>query len=156
MTQLGSLLKNDLVCCGYDAINKKSLIEKISGLFSAYTTTPTEQIFDAFLEREQLGSTAIGHGVAIPHIRTTLFIKPQLAILTLNNPIDYDAADQRPVDIIFALIAVENSNNEHLSLLAECSGLLSQAEVRAQLRHAQTNLELMELLQSMMYSIEHH
>lgn len=154
MTQLGSLLKSDLICNQFSAINKKSLIEKISTLFSTYTSTPSEQIFDAFLEREQLGSTAIGHGVAIPHIRTTQFIKPQLAIVTLSDPIDFDAADQRPVDIIFALIAVENDNNEHLSLLAECSGLLSQADFRAQLRQAQTPTELIQLIQSQTHSLE--
>lgn len=154
MTHIGYLLKSDLVCCQFEAVNKKSLIEKISQLFSAYTTTPSEQIFDAFLEREQLGSTALGHGVAIPHIRTTHFIKPQIALITLSNPIDFDAADQRPVDIIFSLIAVENDNNEHLSLLAECSSLLSQADFRAQLRHAQTQHELIQLTQSQTHSLE--
>ena len=155
MTQLGSLLKTDLVCSQFDAVSKKSLIEQLSLLFSPYTNTPTDQIFDAFFDREKLGSTAIGQGVAIPHIRTTLFIKPLLAVLILKTPIDFDADDQRPVDIIFALIAIENDNDDHLNLLSECSRLLTQQENRQTLRQSQTDDELISQLHKMILSIEH-
>ena len=148
--KLEAILKNDFILCQHHFDNKKSLLEYISIIFTQNMSPKIKDlIFDAFLERENLGTTALGYGVAIPHIRTDIFETPQLAIIQLKTPIEFGAEDRQPVDIIFALIASNSHHNEHLELLAECSKLLIQPELRQKLRNSMTISNIISTIKQM-------
>ena len=93
-------------------------------------------IYDALCERERLGATSVGDGVAIPHARLPNLETVSGVFARLSHPIDYDAADDEPVDLVFLLLAPESANAEHLRALAKISRLFKKSEYRASLRGA--------------------
>ncbi len=145
--KLESLLQTQLILCQQQITSKKALLEKLSIILTKNLTKHQQShIFDAFIAREQLGSTALGHGVAIPHIRTNIFNQTQVAIIQLQKPINFEAEDHRPVDIVIALIASENDSQQHLNLLSECSSLLIQPKVRKKLRQARDARDILDVI----------
>lgn len=145
--KLLQLLDKQLIACQQCSPTKKAVLELISEKFAQLAKPSAKhEIFDAFIEREKLGSTALGHGIAIPHIRMSIFEQPKLSIIQLNQAVDFGAEDQRPVDLIFALIAPENGINDHLNLLAECSALLIKPHMRQQLRLANEPLAIINAI----------
>lgn len=124
---IASLLVNaDNIHCNENAItSKKRLLENLSHYLATNTPTMTaERIFQALLERERLGSTGLGKGVAIPHARVPELTETVAALMVLNKPINYDAADNQPVDIIFGLLVPDGSEQYHLDHLARLARLL--------------------------------
>ncbi len=95
-------------------------------------------VFDALVERESHGSTGVGRGVAIPHARLPGLDRMKAVFVRLDEPVPFDAVDDQPVDILFALFAPENAGSEHLRALARASRLLRSEEMRQQLRLART------------------
>ena len=129
------------------AASKKKALESIAGLFAASVNMPNaETIFKKLLEREQLGSTGMNHGIALPHARMKGISKPQGALVRLRQGVDFDALDDQPVDLLFGLLVPENATEEHLSLLASLARLFSDQQLCNQLRQAKTTQEIMELL----------
>jgi PTS system nitrogen regulatory IIA component len=94
------------------------------------------ELLSAVMERERLGTTGIGSGVAIPHARVKGLTQMSAAFARLGTEIDYDAVDDRPVDLVVMLLAPENAGAEHLRALAQVSRLLRREETRARLRAA--------------------
>ena len=124
---IASLLINaDNIHCQEDAISsKKRLIENMSHYLAANTQAiAADPIFQALLERERLGSTGLGKGVAIPHARVPGITETIAAMMTLSTPINYDSADNQPVDIIFGLLVPEDGDQYHLEHLARLATLL--------------------------------
>jgi PTS system nitrogen regulatory IIA component len=99
-------------------------------------------IFEALSTREKLGSTGLGHGVAIPHGRMADLQIPRLGLLRLREAVDFDSMDQEPVDLLVGLIVPESSTSEHLELLAELARWLSQPNAIAMLRRAGDDADL--------------
>lgn len=97
-------------------------------------------------ERERLASTGLGHGVAIPHGRFGALDRPRAAFLKLTTPIDFDAPDGRPVDLVFAMVVPEQAVAGHLAQLAEIAERFSEADFRDALRGASDTRELARLL----------
>jgi nitrogen PTS system EIIA component len=95
-------------------------------------------VLDAILVREQAGSTGVGAGVAVPHARLAGLDRMRGVFLRLETPVDFDAVDGAPVDLIFALLAPADAGSEHLRALARVARLLRQKELRQQLRRAGT------------------
>ena len=95
-------------------------------------------ILEALMERERHGSTGVGRGVALPHARLPGLEKMKAVVVRLEKPVAFDAMDDQPVDILFALFAPETAQTEHLRALARVSRLLRQGEVREQLRQARS------------------
>ena len=93
---------------------------------------------DALLAREQLGSTGLGSGVAIPHARLAGLRRIRAVFMRLETPVEFDSVDGQPVDLLFALLAPPEAGAEHLLALARVSRLLRQSELRKQLRQSQT------------------
>ena len=121
---------------------KKRALEYLSELLShEQTALESEELFSAFLERERLGSTAIGHGVAIPHIRSDKINKPLAALLHLSESIDFGNNDE-PVDLVLGLIVPTEDPEQHLGVLAEIARQFSVADFRQQLRQASDNQSL--------------
>jgi PTS system nitrogen regulatory IIA component len=95
-------------------------------------------VFDALLEREAQGSTGVGRGVAIPHARLAGLDRMRAVFVRLDEPVGFDAVDDQPVDLLFALFAPEGASSDHLRALARASRLLRSEQMREQLRQARS------------------
>ncbi len=126
--------------------SKKRALEMLSERLATAThqLTATE-IFDRLNARERLGSTGLGHGVAIPHSRTPGIDDAVGAILKLKNGVDFDALDKQPVDFFFALLVPEESREEHLELLSQLAELFSDKTALARIRSTEHADELLNL-----------
>jgi PTS system nitrogen regulatory IIA component len=141
------LLEPDRVVCDRETASKKRLLELASEtLAKGSPDLTTAQIFDSLLGREKLGSTGLGHGVALPHGRSKIVQEPRLAVVRLSQGIDYDAPDSEPVDLIFALIVPEESTEEHLQILAMLAEMLANESFVTRLRTASNCQSLFSLL----------
>ena len=148
MTQLVDIIAPNRVVYQSKAESKNEVIKVACERFadSAPTLLNTPQLFSAFVAREQLGSTALGHGVAIPHIRSDIATTPMAALIQLHKSIDFDALDYLPVDIILALVVPSQQDTLHLNLLAEASQRLASEDFRYQVRQADSAATLFDVL----------
>ena len=105
-------------------------------LAAGQSSLDESQIFSCMLERERLGSTGVGHGVAIPHSRMEGVEQAIVAIAVLENGVDYDAIDGEDVDILFALLVPQECTEEHLQILASAAEMFSDADLCSTLREA--------------------
>lgn len=145
--QINELLSPARVTQNLSASSKKRLLEKISVLLHHDEPQLDENAaFQSLLEREKLGSTGIGHGVAIPHGRIKGLKKAVGAFVRLDDGMDYESSDHEPVRLIFALLVPENATDEHLALLAKLATLFNKQDVRAKLLDAHDNEELYQCL----------
>lgn len=106
-----------------------------------------KKLFDNLICREKLGTTALGNGIAIPHGRNEQCKKPTAVFILLNKPIDYDAPDGQPVDIIFAIMVPLDADHDHLSCLASIARVLSSDQLVGKLRSTHNDKVLYELLE---------
>ncbi len=143
---LDGLLAADAVICDLKATSKKHLLQELAGYAAEVSALDERTVFDALLERERLGATSVGNGVAIPHARLPDIDTVYGIFARLAQPIDYDAADDEPVDLVFLLLAPESANNQHLRALARISRLLKRPEIRANLRGADGTQALYSML----------
>ena len=145
---LAALLDPERIAHLPEVSSKKRALEMLSDMLSKAMPTPDgEDIFDSLVARERIGSTGLGHGVAIPHGRMAGLEEAAAALITLDTPVDYDAPDGEPVDILFALIVPEESTEEHLQILAQLAKMFSDNQVLANLREATTQESLLALIQ---------
>lgn len=129
------------------ATSKKKVLEHLASLLAIAGKPPgSEQIYEKLLERERLGSTGMSHGIALPHARIRGLGRPRGAFLTLDQPIDFDALDGEPVDLVFGLLVPEQATGEHLALLAELARLFSSSQLCNQMRQAQSAADALHLL----------
>lgn len=132
--QLSEILKPGAVRAIGQVTSKKRLFQELAELAHAeYGLTATE-VLDALQERESLGPTGVGQGVALPHARLHGLDKVVGMFIRLEKPLDFDAVDRQPVDLIFALLAPETSGVDHLKALALVSRTLRDGELRGKLR----------------------
>lgn len=126
--------------------SKKKVLELIGQLAAPRLHGVSDfDVFQSILQREQLGSTGIGMGIAIPHGRLATSSKPVAVLLTLDTPIDFDAIDNQPVDIIFALLVPEDQHEQHLQTLAAIAHRLHDKKCLRAMRNAETDLELYQM-----------
>ncbi|MEM8921482.1 MAG: PTS sugar transporter subunit IIA, partial [Pseudomonadota bacterium] len=136
MSNLSGLLLADAVLPKAQGGSRKNLISELSGALAKATGLDQRAVFDAVLERERLGSTGVGEGVAIPHARVEGVSKPVGGFARLETPIEFDAIDDRPCDLVFMLLAPISAGADHLRALAKVSRVLRQEDVRKALRDA--------------------
>lgn len=123
--------------------SKKRVLEQIAKVLGRdLPDLDTQAIFESFIAREKLGSTGFGNGIAIPHCRMSGCASPFSAILRLDAPVDFDAIDGAPVDLLFVLLVPEAATDEHLELLRQIASMLDREDVRERLRQANTGQEL--------------
>ena len=127
-------------------LSKKRVFERAAEAMGGSLNLSSETIYRALLEREKLGSTAIGEGIAIPHCRINDCAVPAGCLVTLQEPIDFGSADGQDVDIIFVLLVPEEATEAHLKLLAALARSFSHAEVRDRVRQTQDPEALKQLL----------
>ena len=147
--QLVDFLSPDRISCNVTAHSKKRALEELSELIAhdQQETTPTE-IFDSLLSRERLGGTGIGYGVAIPHGRLKKSTHTTAALIHLQNGIDFDAIDNEPVDLLFALVIPDQATEDHLKILAMLASLFQDEKFRKQIRAARTPEEILTLVKN--------
>ena len=127
--------------------SKKGVLEKLAGLIAARQHRLTSgAVFEALVARERLGSTGLGQGVAIPHCRVANLSEARAAFMRTTNSIDFDAVDQQPVDVFFALCVPEESTEDHLQILAGLATMCSNAQYMRQLREQTDTGELVRLI----------
>jgi len=131
---LSDILTLSAVRVAGKATSKKRLFLDLGYIAASSLGTCPEDTVDALLERESLGPTGVGHGVALPHARIAGLKKVTGVFIRLDSPLDFDAVDRQPVDLIFALFAPQDAGVEHLKALALVSRTLRSASVCAKLR----------------------
>jgi PTS system nitrogen regulatory IIA component len=128
------------IVTGAPVTSKKRALELASELLAGSTPELGQsEVFTALLGREKLGSTGLGHGVALPHGRLGTCGKPVGALVVLAQPIDFDAVDGQPVTILFAMLVPEASTDEHLELLAQLAELFGDPDNCQRLRNSDPN-----------------
>ena len=131
------LLSPARVRTGAIVAGKKRLLETVSAMLADGAGGEGDRaIFDTLCGRERLGSTGLGHGVAIPHARSAKALNPAAAFLRLAEPIDFGALDGEPVDLVFALVVPDHFAQQHLLLLAQLAEMFGDATFRDALRAA--------------------
>lgn len=143
---LSDLLSADSILGSLSATNRKQALQIMSEAAAAKLDIDSRLIFDAMMERERLGSTGVGDGVAIPHARLEGLDRVFGLFARLKTPIDFDAIDGRPVDLIFLLLAPEASSAEHLKALARISRIFRREDLRSHLRATDTRDGMIALL----------
>ncbi len=127
--------------------SKKSILEKASLILSNTSGINKDILFRKLYEREKLGSTSVGNGVALPHARIEGIDYPFISVVILENPIDFDNIDDLDVDIVLCLIVPVQSHN-HLELLANLSEVLDQISIRRMLRKARNSEQIINCLKN--------
>lgn len=132
--QLTSILVPEAVRFVGSMTSKKRLFQELADIAGSVWGVNPGFVFDALQDRESLGPTGVGHGVALPHARTEGLEQVRGVFIRLEKPLEFDAVDRQPVDLIFALLAPENAGVDHLKALALVSRTLRNSTVCTKLR----------------------
>lgn len=168
MTDLPDLLATDRIQCRCDIHSKKRALQTVAELLGASLRKEALEIsdndepdvshladmaiLDALISRERLGSTGIGHGIALPHCRLPGIKGAAAALITLQEGVDFEATDGEHVDVVIGLLVPEKCNDEHLKLLAKLAKRFSDADQRASVRHSESEEALLTHLKSSTYT----
>lgn len=145
MNFLAEILSPQRTVCKVPGLSKKRLFETIARIIGEdQSSLVYEDVFAQLIAREKLGSTGLGQGIAIPHCRVDACQQPLGTLLTLEEAIDFDAPDDQPVDLLFALLVPGEAHQQHLDILANVARLFSQPSFCARLRAARDNAALFE------------
>jgi PTS system nitrogen regulatory IIA component len=134
MMDLAELIGPEAIVADLRATNKKQALQELAERAAKLTGLHERQIFDVLLERERLGTTGVGNGIAIPHGKLPGLSRLYGLFARLATPIDFESIDERPVDLIFLLLAPEGAGADHLKALARVSRLLRDQSVCEKLR----------------------
>ncbi|NBQ87470.1 MAG: PTS sugar transporter subunit IIA [Betaproteobacteria bacterium] len=134
MNRLASILPAQQVLVNVSATSKKRAFEEAGLLFESLHGLSRALVTDSLFARERLGSTGLGHGVAIPHGRIKGLKSPMAAVLRLAAPIGFDAPDEQPVGLLIFLLVPEAATQKHLEILSEIAELLSDSGLREKIK----------------------
>ena len=121
--QLSDIITSDSVLPALKAASKKQLLQEVSNHAAKLSGLDGRQIFETLLQREKLGSTGLGQGIAIPHGKFAKLDRVHGLFARLPEPVDFEAIDDQPVDLVFLLLAPESAGADHLKALARISRL---------------------------------
>jgi PTS system nitrogen regulatory IIA component len=146
--KIADLIEPDQVAVGLRASDKAQLLKELAQRASAVLPIDQSVILDAIQAREKLGSTGLGKGLAVPHARLNKVSAPFVLFVRLAKPIDFQAVDDRPVDLVIMLLTGTNAGNQHLAILATLSRPLRDEAFVRRLREAPDRAALHALLAS--------
>jgi nitrogen PTS system EIIA component len=146
MSLIPSLLPVANVVTDLETSDKKSLFELMGQLFEEKQQIPRKVVFDSLMAREKIGSTGLGHGIAIPHGRIKGMHQAMGALIRLKTPIPFDAPDGKPVSLLFVLLVPEHASDLHLQILGELAQIFSNKTLRQNLLTASDAAQLHQLL----------
>jgi nitrogen PTS system EIIA component len=134
MNRLAAILPSSNVLVDVDATSKKRVFEHAGLLFENLHTISRAAVTDNLFARERLGSTGLGHGVAIPHGRIKGLKQPLAAVARVQHPIPFDSPDDEPVTLLIFLLVPEAATQRHLEILSEIAEMLSDRDLRERLK----------------------
>ncbi len=143
---IADIISKEAVLDNVQATTKRELIQVLSNKIASLSGVDERVVFEAVWERENLGSTGYGDGVAFPHARIEGLKKVSAMFVRLDEPVDFDSLDGKPVDLVFLLISPENSGADHLTALATLSRVLKTAGSCENLRKSRSVEELYAVL----------
>ncbi|MDX2155953.1 MAG: PTS IIA-like nitrogen regulatory protein PtsN [Hyphomicrobiaceae bacterium] len=143
---LGDLLRPEAVFAGLRVKNKKQALMELAHRAASVTGLDERTVFNTLLQRERLGSTGVGRGIAIPHARIAGLKRIATVFAQLDEAIDFDAPDGEPVDLVFVLLAPEQAGADHLKALARISRVLRDPLTLEKLRAARDSVVLYSVL----------
>lgn len=145
--QLTDIIRPARVLASLEGGSKKRVLELTAEFIAEESELDSEDIYQGLIERERLGSTGIGYGVAIPHCRLPGLAETETRgyLIQLNQGIDFDAIDGQPVELLFVLLVPESTNQVHLNLLANLADCFSKDQFRHDLQMATSQEELFEI-----------
>jgi PTS system nitrogen regulatory IIA component len=144
--EISDLLIRDGVIPDLSAKSKKQVLQELADRAAAVTGLDAHAIFDVLLERERLGTTGVGGGIAIPHGKLSALDRLHGLFARLGDPVDFDAVDDQPVDLIFVLLAPDGAGGDHLKALARVSRLLRNKFICGKLRSTTRRDALYDIL----------
>jgi PTS system nitrogen regulatory IIA component len=148
MNLLASILPESQVLVGIDATSKKRAFEEAGLLFESQHGLSRALIADSLFARERLGSTGLGHGVAIPHGRIKGLKTPMAAVIQVAQPIGFDAPDEQPVRLLIFLLVPEAATQKHLEILSQIAEMLGDPALRENLKNSPSAEQLHQLITS--------
>lgn len=146
MNLITPLLSSDTTLLDLPFSSKKKLFEHAAELFGKNLTLKSADIFTSLFERERLGSTALGCGIAIPHGRIKGLKEARGALYRLSTPLEFDAPDNQPVSLCFILLVPKDANETHLQILGELAQLFGDESMREKMLASQSSDELLALI----------
>ena len=145
--KIEDLIVLDRISCDNSSRSKKKALEALSKLLATEESDISQdEIFDSLVTRERLGSTGLGHGVALPHARLPGREHAIGAFIKLDKGVDFDAIDNQPTDLLFSLLVPDHFTDEHLQILAELARIFSDEKFCDSLRKSETEEQLYKLL----------
>lgn len=144
--ELSDLISSDSIVATLKVGSKKQALQELSQIAEDVTGVSSRDIFGTVLQRERLGSTGVGQGIAIPHGKFDGLDKLFAIFARLETPINFDAMDDQPVDLIFMLLAPESAGADHLKALARISRTLRDPEVTKRLRASNSTAAIYAIL----------
>ena len=146
---IGDILDRGVIVTGLQASSKKKLLESAAMMFAdRLPDTDAGQILSTLIDRENLGSTGIGHGVALPHGRIQGLDEVIGIFLRLEEPLDFDAVDHLPVNLVFAILVPQDATEEHLKLLASLACVFRDEETRDRLLNTSDTKMIREIFET--------
>lgn len=143
MATLSQAISPGCIFVDVPGTSKKKVLQNISQIMSQFATElNADLVFDSLINRERLGSTGFGHGVAIPHCRLSVCKQITGAFFRLETPVDFDSVDKIPVDLIVVLLVPEEQTQQHLELLSQIAEKLSSEASRLKLRTLQDVIDI--------------
>lgn len=144
--EIGEAIARSGVLLSLKAKSKRHLLEELAGSASAETGVPQRGIFDVLRERERLGTTGVGGGVAVPHAKLEGLGRLYSCFARLDEPVDFEAVDSEPVDLVFLLLAPQSGSADHLKMLGRVSRVLRDRATCDRLRSAPSEGMILDLL----------
>ena len=148
MSEITNFLTEDSIIMDCDSKSQKNTLEVISNKMAELTSTNKDEIFQKLYEREKLGTTAFGNGIAIPHARVEGIQNAKIIILKLTEAIDFNSIDGNKVDIVMSLFVPNDNNEMHVELLSSIASLLDDQVFREKIRTANTASDVMMIVDS--------
>ncbi|MEI2300729.1 PTS IIA-like nitrogen regulatory protein PtsN [Ensifer sp. MJa1] len=143
---LAGLLHQNAIIPAMRANSKKQLLQELAAKASKITGLPEREIFDVILQRERLGSTGVGNGIAIPHGKLNNLPSIIGIFARLETPVDFEALDDQPVDLVFLLLAPEGAGADHLKALSRIARVLRDHDMVAKIRSSDSASAIYTLL----------
>lgn len=145
---IADLINQDSILINIESKSKKNILETISDNLANGDPSQKDTIFDKLYEREKLGTTAFGEGIAIPHARIPNIESPKILFMRLSEGIDFDALDNKKVDLIFSLIVPDTKDASHIEILSKVASLVDSKTVVQKIRDLSDKQKILDLLKN--------
>ena len=145
---VADLINQDSILINIESKSKKNILETISDNLANGDLGQKDTIFDKLYEREKLGTTAFGEGIAIPHARIPNIKSPKILFMKLSEGIDFDAVDNKKVDLIFSLIVPDTKDASHIEILSKVASLVDSKTLVQKIRDLSDKQKILDLLKN--------